>query len=142
TGGTAGLGICRSLVHTNGDHSAAELATQSFWKTIGPAMLYPSIGSVMAYYFQGLTAINIPAVAIDGECNDNKGNPMPTALNGSYYGMNAVLTEPVSATRYTRRKQMLDSLNAGMLAQHPDPIAQNESGAGQDAYKITTTGTA
>jgi len=141
-GGTAGMGICRSLVHTNGDHSAAVLATQSFWKTIGPAMLYPSIGSALAFYFQGLTSINIPAVAIDGECNDNKGNPIPTALNGTVGGMNSVLTRPVTATRYDRRKGMLDKLNAGYLTKHPDVVAQSISGASADAYTITTTGTA
>ena len=139
--GTAGLGIVRSLVHANGDHDAAELAMQSFWRTIGPAMIYPSIASVMAYYFQGLTAINVPAVAIDGECNNNKGNPIPAALNGRTSGMNSVLTRPVTATRYDRRKRMLDALNAGM-AQRPDAIVQSESAATQDAYKLTTTGTA
>jgi hypothetical protein len=140
-GGTAGLGLVRSLVHTNGDHDAAVLATQSFWRTIGPAMLYPSIGSVMSYYFQGLTAINVPAVAIDGTCNDNKGNPISSALNGRTSGMNALLTRPVTATRYDRRKRMLDGLNAGMSSR-PDALVQSHVAAIQDAYKITTTGTA
>ncbi len=140
-GGTAGLGIVRSLVHTNGDHDAAELATQSFWRTIGPASLYPSIASVMSYYFQGLTAINVPAVAIDGSCNDNKGNPIPMALNGRTSGMNAVLTRPVTATRYDRRKRIVDALNAAR-SNRPDPLVQSQTVATTDAYKITTTGTA
>ena len=140
-GGTAGLGIVRSLVHTNGDHDAAVLASQSFWRSIGPAMIYPSIGSVMAYYFQGLTALNVPAVTIDGVCNDNKGNPIPMALNGRTSGMDAVLARPVTATRYDRRKRMLDGLNAGM-AQRPDSIVTAQTAAIEDAYKITTTGTA
>ncbi|MBA2322162.1 MAG: DUF1501 domain-containing protein [Deltaproteobacteria bacterium] len=140
-GGTAGLGIIRSLVHSNGDHDAAELATQSFWRTIGPASRYPSIGSVMSYYFQGLTAINVPAVAIDGTCNDSKGNPISTALNGRTSGMSPVLTKPVTATRYDRRKRMLDSFNAGMSSR-PDPVVQSHAAATQDAYKTTTTGTA
>ncbi len=141
--GTAGMGIIRSLVHTNGDHDAAVMATQSFWRSIGPASLYPSIASVLSYYFQGLTAINVPAVAIDGTCNDNKGNPIPTALNGRTSGMNAVLTRPssVTATRYDRRKRMLDALNASM-ANRPDPLVQSHAAATTDAYKITTTGTA
>lgn len=140
-GGTAGLGVIRSLVHTNGDHDAAVMATQSFWRTIGPASLYPSIASVMSYYFQGLTAINVPAVAIDGTCNDNKGNPIPSALNGRTSGMNTVLTRPVTTTRYDRRKRMLDALNSGMSTR-PDPLVQSHAAATLDAYKITTTGTA
>jgi hypothetical protein len=140
-GGTAGLGLVRSLVHANGDHDAATLATQSFWRTIGPASLYPSIASVMSYYFAGMTAINVPAVAIDGTCNDNKGNPISTALNGRTSGMNSVLTKPVTATRYDRRKRMLDTLN-GSMSTRPDPLVQSHAAATQDAYKITTTGTA
>ncbi|HTL34274.1 MAG TPA: DUF1501 domain-containing protein [Kofleriaceae bacterium] len=140
-GGTAGLGIVRSLVHTNGDHDAATLATQSFWRTIGPASLYPSVASVLSYYFQGLTAINVPAVAIDGTCNDNKGNPISTALNGRTSGMTSTLTRPVTAARYDRRKRMLDALNSGMSSR-PDPLVASENAATQDAYKITTTGTA
>jgi hypothetical protein len=42
--GTCGLGIIRSLVHTSGDHDLATMMTQSFWRTAGPAMSYPSIG--------------------------------------------------------------------------------------------------
>jgi hypothetical protein len=140
-GGTAGLGIVRSLVHSNADHDAAELATQSFWRTIGPASLYPSIASVMSYYFQGLTAINVPSVAIDGTANDNKGNPISMALNGRTSGMSSVLTRPVTATRYDRRKRMLDSLNGGMSTR-PDALVKVADAATQDAYKITTTGTA
>jgi hypothetical protein len=140
-GGTAGLGIIRSLVHTNGDHDAAVLATQSFWRTIGPASLYPSIASVMSYYFQGLTAINVPAVAIDGTCNDNKGNPISSALNGRTSGMGALLNKPVATARYDRRKRMLDGLNAGMSSR-PDPLVSAHAAATADAYKITTTGTA
>jgi hypothetical protein len=140
-GGTAGLGIIRSLVHTNGDHDAAELATQSFWRSVGPAMLYPSVASVMSYYFQGLTAINVPSVAIDGQANDNKGNPIPMALNGRTSGMNAVLTRPVTATRYDRRKRMLDALNSGMSSR-PDGQVTAHGAAINDAVKITTTGTA
>jgi hypothetical protein len=139
--GTAGLGLVRSLVHSNGDHDGAQLAMQSFWRTIGPASLYPSIASVMSYYFQGLTAINVPAVAIDGTCNDSKGNPISTALNGSTAGMKAVLTKPVTATRYDRRKQMLDAFNAGMSSR-PDGLVQSQAAATNDAYKITNTGTA
>ena len=140
-GGTAGLGIVRSLVHANGDHDEAELATQSFWRTIGPAMIYPSIGSVMAYYFQGQTAINVASVAIDGACNNTKGNPIPSALNGSTSGMTAVLTRPVTTARYDRRKRMLDIVNAGMT-QRPDGLVQTTAASSDDAYRITTTGTA
>jgi hypothetical protein len=140
-GGTAGLGIVRSLVHANGDHDAAVLATQSFWRTIGPASLYPSIASVMSYYFQGMTAINVPAVAIDGSCNDSKGNPISTALNGRTSGMTSLLNRPVTATRYDRRKRMLDTLN-GNMSNRPDPLVSSHNAATQDAYKITTTGTA
>jgi hypothetical protein len=104
-------------------------------------MLYPSIASVMSYYFQGLTAINVPAVAIDGTCNDNKGNPISSALNGRTSGMGSVLTKPVVAARYDRRKSMLDALNAGMSSR-PDVLVQSSATATQDAYKITTTGTA
>jgi hypothetical protein len=142
-GGTAGMGIIRSLVHTNGDHDAAVMATQAFWRTIGPASLYPSIASVMSYYFAGLTAINVPAVAIDNTCNDNKGNPIPTALNGRTSGMGSVLTRPstVTATRYDRRKRMIDAINTGMSSR-PDTLVSSANAATTDAYKITTTGTA
>lgn len=139
--GTAGLGIVRSLVHTNGDHDAAVLASQSFWRSVGPAMLYPSVASVMSYYFQGQTAINVPAVAIDGTCNDNKGNPIPMALNGRTSGMDAVLTRPVTSTRYDRRNRMLTALNAGMDSR-PDALVESHAAATQDAYKTTVAGTA
>jgi hypothetical protein len=139
--GTAQLGIVRSLVHSNGDHDAAELATQSFWRTIGPASLYPSVASVMSYYFQGQTTINVPAVAIDGTANDNKGNPISMALNGRTSGMTALLNRPVTATRYDRRKRMLDNLNAGR-SNRPDTLVQSHIAATTDAYKLTTTGTA
>jgi len=139
--GPSALGIVRSSVHTTGDRAAAVLATQSFWRTIGPASLYPSIASVMSYYFQGLTAINVPAVAIDGECNDNKGNPISSALNGRTSGMGSVLKAPVATARYDRRKRMLDGLNAGM-ASRPDALVSAHSSATADAYKITTTGSA
>jgi hypothetical protein len=55
--------------------------------------------------------------------------------------MNALLTRPVTATRYDRRKRMLDGLNASMSTR-PDALVQSEAAATQDAYKITTTGTA
>jgi hypothetical protein len=139
--GEAGLGIVRSIVHTNGDHDEAELATQSFWRTIGPAMIYPSVACVMAYYFQGQTAINVPAVAIDGSCNDTKGNPIPSALRGTTSGMTQVLTRPVTATRYDRRKRMLDIVN-GSMSNRPDNLVQSSANATQEAYQITTTGTA
>ena len=74
------MGIIRSLVHTNGDHDAAVMATQAFWRTIGPASLYPSIASVMSYYFTGLTAINVPA-------------PMPTSAANAVQ-RDAVPAEP------------------------------------------------
>ncbi|MBA3393088.1 MAG: DUF1501 domain-containing protein [Deltaproteobacteria bacterium] len=140
--GTAGLGVVRSLVHTEGDHSGAVPATQSFWRTVGPAMLYPTIASVMAYYFQGQTTINIPSVAFDGTCNESRDNPIPTALNARSSGMSSVLTRPVTTTRYERRMRMLNSLNAGKLAKHPDELAQAVERSSQEAYKITTAGLA
>jgi hypothetical protein len=95
----------------------------------------------MSYYFQGMTAINVPAVAIDGSCNDSKGNPISTALNGRTSGMTSLLNRPVTATRYDRRKRMLDTLN-GNMSNRPDPLVSSHNAATQDAYKITTTGTA
>jgi hypothetical protein len=138
----AGLGIVRSLTHTQGDHTGATLCSQSFWKTIGPAMLYPSVASVLAYYFSGQSPLGIPAVSIDGELNDTKGNPIPAALEASVGNMGPVLTMPVSSARYDRRKRMLQAINAGMLARYPDAMVPVADRGWQDAYGITTKGIA
>jgi hypothetical protein len=142
TSAAAGLGIVRSVYHTNGDHDGAQLCSQAFWETVGPAMLYPSVASVLSYYMQGQSTIGIPAVAIEGAMNDGKGNPITTALNASVGGMTPLLTAPTTSARYARRLALANSLNVDMVARYPDAFVTAANGALQDAYNTTTKGLA
>jgi hypothetical protein len=140
--GVAQMGVVRSMVHSNGDHEGAVLCSQSFWRTLGPALIYPSAACVMAYYLKGESSLGIPAVAIDGAVNDSKGGVIDSALNARVGSMTPLLTMPVTAARYDRRQRMRAILNLGMLGRYPDPVVTVSESALNDARNITVAGAA
>lgn len=146
------LGTLRSMVHRNNNHGTAQMYMNSFWEgTL--ANIYPSIASAMAYYFQG-SGIGIPSVVINGgngqDVNTARASRCPTALQvnaGNGQGNNPVvqalqLPTGVDPARYTRRKSLLDKLNARFLASRPDDIAKAMERATNDAASVTMKGDA
>lgn len=146
-----GLGICRSMVHGNGDHGTAQMYMNCFWGTV-LATQYPSTAAVMAYYFQGM-GLGIPSVVISGANgqapNDAKGANIPTALMvnvGANQGQNPTvqalgLPTGTDATRYARRRRMMEAVNQKALTL-PDDTVKAYDKAWKDAYDITTKGDA
>jgi hypothetical protein len=147
------LGTIRSFWHGTNDHGQGQMYMSGWWRSNALVQQYPSVASVMAYYYQG-TGIGIPSVIINGgnpqRQNDAGQSRCPTALQvnaGNGQGNNPVvqalaLPAGVDQARYDRRKTLLDRLNARFLASRPDQAARAMEKATADAHSITSQGAA
>lgn len=147
-----GLGVIRSMTHGNGNHGTAEQYMNNFW---GNPLTnnYPSTAAAFAYYFQG-TGLGIPSVLIAGNngngANTANGSTCPTALNvqvGGNQGQNPTvqalnLPPNTDATRYARRRRLMEAVNANELKTRPDLNVAAYDAAWKQAYDITTQGQA
>ena len=151
-GSGVSLGLIRSMFHNSNNHGNGQMMMNNFWRgALGN--FYPSTASAMAYYFQG-QGIGIPSVVINGAngngVNDSRGAPIPTALQvdtnnnqGNNPTVEALELPPgVDLTRYNRRKDLLDQLNARFLGERPDAIARDIERATEDAFSVTEQGDA
>ena len=147
------LGTIRSFWHGSNDHGQGSMYMNGWWRSNALVQQYPSVASVMAYYYQG-TGIGIPSVVINGGLsnrpNDAGQSRCPTALQvnaGNGQGNNPVvqalaLPAGVDQARYDRRKTLLDRLNARFLGSRPDQTARAMEKATADAHSITSQGAA
>ncbi len=147
-----GLGVLRSMVHRNNAHATAQQYMNNFWEG-ALAGAYPSVASVMAYYYEG-KGLGIPSVVINGAngnmVNTANASRCPTALQvnaGGGAGGNPVvealqLPSGVDAARYQRRRSLIEKLNARFLADRPDAIAKAYAEASKSAADITIKGDA
>ena len=147
------MAIVRSMRHNSNNHGQGQQHNTSWWD--GPLMnMMPAIAPTMAYYMQG-KGVGIPAVLVNGNNGNNansaNGNVrIPTALSvtvGGNQNNNPVvealnLPQGVDQARYTRRKAMLDKMNAKFLQANPDQMAQAYEKATKDAFDITMKGEA
>lgn len=147
------LAIIRSMRTNDNNHGSGQSKNTSWWEG-GLLNSMPAIAPTMSYYMQG-KGIGIPAVLVDGnngnDANNARGNVrIPTALQvtvGGNQNNNPVvealnLPQGVDGARYTRRKAMLDKMNAKFLAANPDGMAKAYEKATKDAFDITMKGEA
>ena len=147
------MSIVRSMRHNSNNHGNGQAMNTAWWEG-GMLNQMPSIAPTMAYYMQG-QGIGIPAVLVNGnngnDANNARGNVrIPTALTvtvGGNQNNNPVvealgLPQGVDGARYTRRKAMLDKMNAKFLSANPDGMARAYEKATKDAFDITMKGDA
>ena len=148
-----GMGIVRSMWHGSNNHGNGQAMMAAFWR--GQLLnSYPSQAPVFAHYLQG-QGIGIPAVQINGNnlqgINDARGARVPTALQvdvGGNQNNNPIvqalgLPAGVDGARYTRRKDLIDKLNARFLgSRQVDTMAKAWEKATADAYNVTFQGDA
>ncbi|MEZ6186527.1 MAG: DUF1501 domain-containing protein [Planctomycetota bacterium] len=147
------LAVVRSMRHNNNNHGTGQEMNTSWWQG---ALLntMPAIAPTMAYYMQG-KGVGIPAVLVNGDNGNNANNArgntrIPTALTvtvGGNQNNNPVvealsLPQGVDQARYSRRKAMLDQMNARFLSANPDGLAKAYEKATKDAFDITMKGEA
>ena len=140
-----GLGAVRSMTHGNGSHESAQEWMNCFWQS-PVADVYPSTAASMNHYFQG-QGLGVGSVLINGsngdQANSAKGGQTGTAYQVfSLSNADRPLRRPVSAERYTRRRDLIQAFNRSFLPGRPDAAAGEWDAAWKQAYDITTQGTA
>lgn len=147
------LGIYRSMVHRNNNHGTAQSYMNNFWEGALNGV-YPSTAAAMTYFYQSSAQLGIPSVVINGNQGDDvntaNASRVATALQvnaNSGQGANPIvealnLPAGVDATRYQRRKALLDKLNARYLLDRPDDVAKAYETALTTAADITIKGDA